>query len=98
MEATRVRIRYALALIKSGVQLLQFARCRGPNEASFVGNQLGTVNATGLTKGKYVFQLIAWDAAEASNNDTVTVTVLQSMLSSIRSSDSFGSTLIDFLK
>ena len=87
MEATRVRIRYALALIKSGVQLLQFARCRGPNEASFVGNQLGTVNATGLTKGKYIFQLTAWDSAETKNNDTVTVIVQQSMLSRISSLD-----------
>lgn len=49
----------------------------GPNTADISGNQLNNINATGLTKGKYVFQLTACDAADVKNNDTVTVTVLQ---------------------
>ena len=60
------------------LNFLNCFRCRGPNTADISGNQLNNINATGLTKGKYVFQLTACDAADVKNNDTVTVTVLQS--------------------
>jgi len=56
---------------------LSWKQLEGPNEAVFGGSQLSKVNATGLTKGRYIFQLTAWNAAETKNNDTVTVTVLQ---------------------
>ena len=44
-----------------------------------VGKEHPVVNATGLTKGQYIFQLTAWNTAGAQNNDTVSVTVLQSI-------------------
>nr|CAG4642290.1 EOG090X00QS [Evadne anonyx] len=56
---------------------LTWKQLEGPNEPTFVGNQLGSVNATGLTKGKYIFQLTAWDAAETKDSDNITVTVQQ---------------------
>lgn len=51
---------------------------RGPNEAVLVGSDRPIVNATGLTKGEYVFRLTAWDDVGTSGNDTVNVKVIQS--------------------
>ena len=87
VEAAWVRTWYTNSFKIEKAELLEPNHCRGPNEAAFVGDQLGLVNATGLTKGKYIFQLTAWDSAETKNNDTVTVIVQQSMLSRISSLD-----------
>lgn len=51
---------------------------RGPNAAVLIGNDEPRVNATGLTKGEYVFQLTAWDDSGVSGSDNVTVSVRQS--------------------
>nr|CAG4643003.1 EOG090X00QS [Ilyocryptus agilis] len=60
-----------------GIQRWLWTQLQGPNDAVLLVNDRPQVNATGLTKGQYVFQLTAWDESGASGNDTVSVTVLQ---------------------
>lgn len=56
---------------------------RGPNAAVLDGADRPMANATGLTKGVYVFQLSVWNAAGASSSDNVTVTVQQGQSSDL---------------
>jgi hypothetical protein len=56
---------------------------QGPLPSKFdppLGNS-SKVNATGLTRGSYIFRLVVTDLSSgASVNDTVVITVLQSMI------------------
>ncbi|XP_069185612.1 dyslexia-associated protein KIAA0319-like protein isoform X2 [Procambarus clarkii] len=51
----------------------------GPNSAHFMKTDEMKVNVTGLTKGKYIFGLAAWNGDDPSKNttDNITITVIQ---------------------
>ncbi|KAK8746359.1 hypothetical protein OTU49_017374 [Cherax quadricarinatus] len=51
----------------------------GPNTAHFLKTDEVKVNISGLTKGKYTFELTAWNGDDPTKNttDNVTVTVIQ---------------------
>lgn len=52
----------------------------GPRKVVFLNSNTSVANATGLTKGEYLFKLTVTDGDENSASDTVAVTVTQSEL------------------
>ncbi|TRY71683.1 hypothetical protein TCAL_16200 [Tigriopus californicus] len=64
---------------KDDVQVTKYnwTQISGPNQASFMTNNTGSANATGLTRGVYVFQLEVSDERNNTDQAQVTVTVNQ---------------------
>jgi hypothetical protein len=62
----------------------QWSSVSGPAPVHFSAVNQSRTNVTELTRGVYVLKLVVTDTADATSaNDTVTITVLQSKLSSL---------------